>query len=59
MFTGKKARKQLSFWVTLALSAGGAYLPTGTGEALWEAPLAHAADVTVGVSEDQAGDNET
>ena len=56
MFTGKKARKQLSFWVTLALSAGGAYLPTGTEGALWKAPLAHAADVTVGVSEDQAGD---
>ena len=48
MFTGKKARRQLSFWVTLALSAGGAYLPTGTEGALWEMPTAYAAnDVTI------------
>mgnify|MGYP000859280905 CR=1 FL=1 len=48
MFTGKKARKQLSFWVTLFLSAGGAYLPTGTEGALWEMPTAYAAnDVTI------------
>ena len=48
MFTGKKARRQLSFWVTLALSAGGTYLPTGTEGALWEMPTAYAAnDVTI------------
>ena len=48
MFTGKKARRQLLFWVTLALSAGGTYLPTGTEGALWEMPTAYAAnDVTI------------
>ena len=50
-----KSRRRLALMVALALSTGGAYLPSGGGF-LWQGSTAYAADVTVGVSEDQAGD---
>ena len=48
MFNGLKARRQLAVYVALGLSTGGGLL--------FSAPSAYAADVVVGVGEDQSGD---
>ena len=55
MFSEKKAQKRLSLLVTLALSTGGACLTMGV-DSPWGESVAHAADVTVGVSDDRPGD---
>ena len=47
MFNGLKARRQLAVYVALGLSTGGGLL--------FSAPSAYAADVVVGVGEDQSG----
>ena len=47
MFNGLKARRQLAVYVALGLSTGGL---------LFSVPSAYAADVVVGVGEDQSGD---
>ena len=48
MLSGLKAQRRLAVYVALGLSTGGGLL--------FSVPSAYAADVTVGVSEDQAGD---
>ena len=51
-----KAQRKLAFMIALALSTGGGCLTTVDGGMMWGASTAHAADVTVGVSDDRPGD---
>lgn len=56
MVSKGKAQRKLAFMIALALSTGGGCLTTVDGGMMWGASTAHAADVTVGVSEDRPGD---
>ena len=55
MVSKGKAQRKLAFMIALALSTGGGCLTTVDGGMMWGASTAHAADVTVGVSEDRPG----
>ena len=55
MVSKGKAQRKLAFMIALALSTGGGCLTTVDGGMMWGASTAHAADVTVGVSDDRPG----
>ena len=55
MVSKGKAQRKLAFMIALALSTGGGCLTSVDGGMMWGASTAHAADVTVGVSEDRPG----